>query len=48
MFGDLILWLQCQIKRHIFCKHNYKWVNRKDYNGGSFKECKYCGKIKNY
>ena len=46
MIGDLYLFVKLFIKQQFMCIHNYKIVNRKDYQGGSFYECVKCEKIK--
>lgn len=46
MIGDLRLFISRVVRQHITCKHDYKVVWRKDLQGGSYEECRKCGKSK--
>lgn len=46
MIGDIRSFVFKNIKQHIFCKHNYKYVYRRDLQGGFYQECIKCNKLK--
>lgn len=46
MIGDFLIAIKEFLHQHFLCLHDYKWINRKDYGGGSFELCEKCNKIK--
>jgi hypothetical protein len=46
MIGDISIFIFKNIKQHIFCKHDYKAVHRKDLQGGFYEICRRCSKLK--
>nr|DAI95436.1 MAG TPA: hypothetical protein [Caudoviricetes sp.] len=46
MLGDFRQFLSRNIRQHLLCKHDYKYVYRRDLQGGFYEECVKCKKLK--